>query len=71
MCEADEFKIEGLAAQLYVGDRPGNFVWWHLLHDEIKVAYRKKARKQIADFERDNAVTWAPNTTSPPKEPGA
>lgn len=51
----DALMVEGLAAQLYVQSREGaTFPWWHVMRDEIRQEYRRKAREQIAEFRRRN-----------------
>lgn len=47
----DALIVEGLAGQL-CGSDGGIFAWWHLANDAAKERWRKKARKQIADFNK-------------------
>ena len=55
----EELAAEGLAAQLYTtagGGRP--FCWWHVLAEDVKASFRKKAVAQISEFNTRNKAPW-------------
>ena len=58
MANTDTLNIEGLAAQLYTtagGGRP--FCWWHVLAEDTKASFRKKAAAQINEFNARNKAS--------------
>jgi hypothetical protein len=50
----DEVVVEGIAAQLYTSHCGGAFCWWHVLREDIKKDYRKKAIEKIIKFTLEN-----------------
>lgn len=64
-----QLDIEGLAAQLYEQESSGLSVWWHVLNEDVREDYRRRAYSQIAQFLRDNPHPWDTQSASPPSSP--